>query len=122
MDLTDEKLDELQRLSDAATPGKWKRGRDSASAYVFDAKGAWICTASRSVADASFIAASRTALPALIAEVRRGRGEAEKARAEVEALRARVTRAEVALEDFSHGGAYIKMRCTQILAALRVTP
>ncbi len=63
--MTDEELDHLEALANAATEGPW-----TWDTYIVRADGRPIITAD-SAMDARFIAASREAVPALIAEVRR---------------------------------------------------
>ena len=71
--MDDDELDRLDALAQAATPGVWRvdvmffdespeRTVEAESACVAE----WVDDA-----DAAFIAASRTAIPALIAEIRR---------------------------------------------------
>lgn len=77
--MTNEELDALQALCDGATPGPWRTedvGEPPKRRWVVDAK--YRCVAGGTAGgigprafDADFIAAARTALPALIAEVRR---------------------------------------------------
>ncbi len=71
--MTDERLAELERLADAATPGPWEP--------LTPASGKWVCSLAPGAIgmawrrnhtnDAAFVAAARTAIPELIAEVRR---------------------------------------------------
>jgi hypothetical protein len=61
--MTNEQLTELEELCEKATPGPWRISRN-ARIFEFKLK-----------ADGRFIAAARTALPELIAEVRRLRNE-----------------------------------------------
>ena len=75
-------LAEWERLAAAATPGPWRQDPGGRAGARFDdvlADGSniaeWI-----EPADAAFIAASRTALPALVAEVRRLREALEQVR------------------------------------------
>ena len=65
--MTQQELDALQGLCDGATSGPWRLGDD---ADIF-AGNVDIAHLLNSLPDADFIAASRTAMPALIAEVRR---------------------------------------------------
>lgn len=73
--MADLDLDEIERLADAATPGPWgvEPDRNSLDDLVMAKIGLVAATARE---DAAFIAAARTAVPALSAEVRRLR-EAE---------------------------------------------
>lgn len=82
--------DALQRVADAATPGPWQLGSQThgPNAIVRDAEGlsiiqdVWVCDADASAPEnAEFIAASRSAIPALLARVR------ELERADEEAAR-----------------------------------
>jgi hypothetical protein len=66
--MTDEQLTKLEELCEKATPGPWRISRD-ARLFPLNLK-----------ADGRFIAAARTALPELIAEVRRLRTELEISR------------------------------------------
>jgi predicted RNase H-like nuclease (RuvC/YqgF family) len=81
--MTEEELDRLQALADAATPGEWQASTVIAGMITHDQHG-WIahcprgsCKETEQMArqDAAFIAAARAALPRLIAEVRRLRQE-----------------------------------------------
>lgn len=88
--MTDEELDRLQELCDRATPGPWEHGTATCCAdmgWVDGPKGKGVVcpvyeaskrTHTLDAADAEFIAEARTALPALIAEVRgyRSKGKA----------------------------------------------
>lgn len=89
--MTDERLDELQRLADAATPGGWEaRGTlvktpptppTLEEMMGVTTRRVCVCEPSPYMgkaeceANAALIAAARTALPELIAEVRRLREE-----------------------------------------------
>lgn len=88
--MTNEELDALQGLCDGATAGEWH------TVEVGDNKTPWVVDShERCVAggtpggigpranDAAFIAASRTAVPALIAEVRRLTARCEAAEADI---------------------------------------
>lgn len=83
--MTDDELNRLEALASAATPGPW-RYEDSYDPCVITESGQYIAqtsydqqSVSRGDRDyhvaAHFIAASRDAVPALIAEVRRLRGD-----------------------------------------------
>lgn len=72
----------LRALADAATPGPWNRDADGVSVYI-DVRFA-ICDASG--ADANFIAAARTAVPALLDEIERVERERDDALAQVAGL------------------------------------
>lgn len=79
--MTDGELDRLQALADAATAGPWEY-HDRGTNYDWDVTGPRCLDLSGYVKgmfwnreDAAFIAASREAVPALIAEVRRLREE-----------------------------------------------
>lgn len=84
-DLTDHLLAEWQRLADEATTGPWRvqecpESESEAIAGAWDVEGAGGVDVALDLdrpADAAFIAAARTAVPALIAEVRRLREEAQ---------------------------------------------
>lgn len=73
--LTEEQLAELEALADAATPGPWGVYHDIDDWYDVWAdiaiKGDTRVSGPGIYADASFIATARTAIPQLIAEVRR---------------------------------------------------
>ena len=75
--MTQQELDALKALADAATPGPWEEVAESGEWWITSASDE---TASLYVipdtwlmnqADVDFIAASRTAVPALLAEVER---------------------------------------------------
>lgn len=78
--MTDEELDELEALANAATPGPWNSGTAFCCpdmGWLANPKGK-VCnleaskkTHSLLAEDAQFIAACREAVPALISEVRR---------------------------------------------------
>jgi len=73
--MTEEDLDKLEQLSTVATPGPWVADMAGIRAPNHDSVAdAW----SDNPHDAAFIAASREAIPALIAEVRRLRAEIEE--------------------------------------------
>jgi hypothetical protein len=75
--ITSEQLQHWRALAEAATPGPWEGesvwSDDSDSYYVAvaDGRGLLDTYISISDADAAFIAAARTAVPALLAEVER---------------------------------------------------
>lgn len=82
--MTDEELDRLDALAQAATPGPWEvkaksgirpvgRTQNVAATYLQVAEGGG--TLYPFAENAAFIAASRTAIPALIAEIRRLRAQ-----------------------------------------------
>ena len=85
--MNDERLTELRALADAATSGPWKV---SDTPLAPDFENAWVVLEDGrdglhagydgqfSVADAAFIAASRTAIPELLDEVERLRAELEE--------------------------------------------
>ncbi len=84
--MTDEELNRLEALANAATPGPWRYDDSDADPCVITQTGQYIAQTSydqQSVsrgdrdyhADAHFIVASRDAVPTLIAEVRRLRGD-----------------------------------------------
>lgn len=70
------KLSEIEKAAEGATPGPWKRGWyagvvDPKSRVMTDRAGYNTCLADYlSEADATFIAASRTAIPAMTAVLR----------------------------------------------------
>lgn len=80
-DLTDAELDALERLCSEATPGPWYQNAATNKEVICDSEFLVICRTPGSLyqkaADhnAALIAAARTALPALLAEVRRRRQE-----------------------------------------------
>jgi hypothetical protein len=85
--MTDEQLDELERLEQAATPGEWAEGRYRLDAAVWrvSARNDWLCAMAgpdgfakeRGKKDAAFIAAARNALQELIKDLREARAEAK---------------------------------------------
>lgn len=74
-------LDALEALAEAATPGSWSCVATHDGLYVIQARGGG------TEADAAFIAAARTAVPALIKAFEAAVARAEAAEAEVERLR-----------------------------------
>ena len=80
--MTKPDLDHLERLCERATPGPWGYDgvEDDHEVTYIDSDGDE-CNAAESVAetDAQFIAAARTALPALVARVRELEGRQERA-------------------------------------------
>jgi hypothetical protein len=99
--ITDEELAESERLEQAATPGPWQAGRSDTVSYDSTGDGPYKNVyingnrrhpvfgdilpdivargeTEHCVANAEFIAASRTAVPALIAEIRRLRDVNER--------------------------------------------
>jgi hypothetical protein len=90
--ITDADLSELQRLSNAAAPAPWtlEHVKADVESYAVIHSGGTICVESEEqpgdfdqdlrdmiAADFAFIAAARSAVPALVAEVRRLRRQAE---------------------------------------------
>jgi hypothetical protein len=74
--LTDDELKAIEARANAATPGPWKaEGDDECILYVRAANGHTVVTTDSGVyttdEDAIFIAAARTDVPKLVAEVRR---------------------------------------------------
>lgn len=98
--MTEEELDHLRALCDAATPGPWEDGTAMCCpdmGWVDGPKGkGTICpvyeaakrTHTLDSNDAAFIAAARTALPALIEEVKRLRGLLREAHRELSTIEA----------------------------------
>ena len=106
--MTQQELDALKALADAATPGPWEEVAESGEWWITSASDETASlyvipdTGLTNQADVDFIAASRTAVPALIAEVERlqvawsaehdayirADEQARMARREVERLRA----------------------------------
>jgi hypothetical protein len=90
--ITNKKLDRLQKLCDGATAGPWHTedvGEPPKRRWVVDAQ--YRCVAGGTAGgigprafDADFIAAARTALPELIAEVRRLQKRCEAAERDLE--------------------------------------
>ena len=74
--VTDEDLEKIRAITDGTTPGPW-RASPSRTGVVSAADDWWVCTVNRvtPVLDVEFIAASRTAVPALLDEVNRLREE-----------------------------------------------
>jgi hypothetical protein len=111
--MTQQELDALKALADAATPGPWEEVAESGEWWMTtatDEDGSLYVipdTANMNQADVDFIAASRTAVPALLAEVERlqvawsaehdayirADEQARMARREVERLRAELAAA-----------------------------
>lgn len=91
MTITNEELEEAQKLCDAATPGPWKF--DEECQHLFSEADATIVIYARvdigytsqvewmevEAKDAEFIAKSRELIPKLLAEIQRLKGENEKA-------------------------------------------
>ena len=88
--MTDERLAELEALCAAATPGPWTPSVDSDRGYVGEDYGRWWLPSFKEAPfsvfsledkeaqadrDAAFLCAARTAVPELLAEVRRLRAE-----------------------------------------------
>lgn len=75
--MTEEQLAKLERLANAATPGPWETNEDWTHEIHASGRGILIGNVPRGpepygrAGDAAFIAASRSAVPALVAEVRR---------------------------------------------------
>jgi len=69
--MTTKELDALQALCDGATAGPWGSDTECARVYQDIGDGLILAIEIESIADCDFIAASRTAMPELIAEVRR---------------------------------------------------
>jgi len=88
-------LDEIERCANAATPGPWKHeGQEVRAAChvafcgeAANSRGA--TNAQDCTRNARFIASARTDVPALIAEVRRLRGEIDAMAAELHAMSVR---------------------------------
>lgn len=92
MTITDEELARIEALCDAATPGPWiecvETSRDGLfqfSGIVSDAAREHIAGSVNTAGDSAFIAESRAAVPALVAEVRRLRAELAEAQAAIKA-------------------------------------
>jgi hypothetical protein len=74
--MTEQELQAIEALAAAATPGPWRAEtdyRDDTTVLytaVHEGEG-WVVAEGTLVHDAAFIAAARTAVPALVAEVRR---------------------------------------------------
>lgn len=66
--MTPEELDELEKLCTEANPGLWWVSRQQRSPYRLEIRSEFSSGLEKS---ARFIATARTALPALLAEVRR---------------------------------------------------
>lgn len=87
--MTDVELAELERLADAATPGPWEANSDHHNNVYVDAMnqgelGLKVQLLDLNMQgneeDAAFIAASRTAIPALLADLREARASLGEAR------------------------------------------
>ena len=76
-------LDALEKLAEEATPGPW--GHDILEAQVFDTENDSVCDLIEPQ-NAEFITRCRTAVPALIAELRDAREKLDNLRREVRAL------------------------------------
>jgi hypothetical protein len=95
----------LRRLCEEATPGPWDvddQSHDDGTIWVnVEWRGTAVCEACPVAADAAFIAAARTALPALLDRVERAERANEEYDADLEGerdrLRASLTAAESAL-------------------------
>lgn len=72
--ITDAELDRLERLCEEATPEPWVATHSSFVYWCVTSRNGWINRLTMAE-DAKFIAESRTALPRLIAEIRRLRKE-----------------------------------------------
>lgn len=73
--MNDETLDAIEACANAATPGPWEHGGNDG--LVWPERVGDPVSASTEPEDADFIAAARTDVPALVAEVRRLRAERE---------------------------------------------
>lgn len=72
--ITDDQLNEWQKICDAATPGPWENRQVSGSrrgCVCVKNSNLWICDVVSDEHDARFIAHSYAAMPLLIEEVRR---------------------------------------------------
>ena len=77
--MTDEELEEIEQRANAATPGRhaWVIGHDPSNEFIVYDADPWksanptVIAETNSGGDAAFIAAARTDVPALIAEIRR---------------------------------------------------
>lgn len=75
--MTPEQLDAIEARANAATPGPWRVWYSSTTIAAIEAADRWIVEGSDghaiyiASADAAFIGAARTDVPALVAEVRR---------------------------------------------------
>lgn len=130
--MTNEKLDALEALANAATPGPWEVHSHREHSATFDwhgvnnASGKEVTGDFLLAEDAAFIAAARTAVPELVAECRRLRemvrlneeqleafGHENELAVERDALRAQVTEWEDSVERLweilprNHGDAHI---------------
>ena len=75
MAISEQQLAEWEQLANEATEWPWEYGDDAGDCYhkryeIYDGEMCLICPEIVSKNDAAFIAAARTAVPALIAEVR----------------------------------------------------
>jgi hypothetical protein len=101
--IDEKKIEEWQRLADAATPGPWATGAAGEVFHQTETDGRrWVANGYE-LKDQEFIASARTAVPELIAELRRLRGRytvdvievqegRQRAERERDALRAEVER------------------------------
>ena len=129
MEISDERLGEWERLCESASPGEWRRcranegkckchliwciGSDCVVAASMDRENeGYTCgqgvDADQANINGDFIAESRTAMPALIAEVRRQRERI--AELEADAARYRYIRDNLAVWDRSEGGFAYQLR------------
>ena len=69
--MNQDELDRLQGLCDGATAGPWGFDIEYGRVYQDSGDGLILAIEIESIADRAFIAAARTAMPALISEVRR---------------------------------------------------
>ena len=109
--MTPERIGELKRLCEQATPGPWALGDDYNDQRTLYVGEEWIailphqCVASieeQRDKDAAFIAAARTALPDCIEALKAERVRAEAAEATVARLEARWEQLKVELEDYAN--------------------
>lgn len=90
--MSDLDLKEISRLCEAATPGPWKTWPDGTEESVeSESLGRFVCHLNSNMRDyredSAFIAASRTLVPALSAEVKRLREQVRIATATLEYIR-----------------------------------
>jgi hypothetical protein len=86
--MTEQELQAIEALAAAATPGPWEAGNDIGEGEVYGVDGYAVVGAAAQAwtrrevdANTRFIAAARTAVPALVAEVRRLRRVEDAAKA-----------------------------------------
>lgn len=120
--MTQEELDRLESLANAATGGSWEVGDpyDGRTALLVAVYGMGMEVAdTQTEKDAAFIAAARDAVPSLIAEVRRLREENEALHSRILSGNLEDRSAIHQLQDVNLRHQEVNDRLRRILAALR---